>query len=201
VLTADPLDGQAREQSGDVQVSHAVDLDQSPGSGQSGDPAFIYNSDQVSVQPIVQVGWQTDSTGALPSSVVATLTWNGTAQASKTFSGGGGADGDVLTMGLQAPTVSTIGRYPWSVALSGGGHSGSVSGVTYVVAEDSSAIGAGWTFAGLDQLVSISADANGPAGQLRIYLPSRRFGAGVVPVRQRRVGVGGVKATTCAKDD
>jgi RHS repeat-associated protein len=169
VLTADPLDGQAQEQLGDVQVSHAVDLDQSPGSGQSGDPAFTYNSDQVSVQPIVQVGWQTDSSGALPSSVVATLTWNGAAQASKTFSGGGGADGDVLTIGLQAPTVSTTGRYPWSVALSGGGHSGSVSGVTYVVAEDSSALGAGWTFAGLDQLVSISADANGPAGQLRIY--------------------------------
>jgi hypothetical protein len=33
------------------------------------------------------------------------------------------------------------------------------------------------------------------------HLLSRRFGAGVVPVRQRRVGVGGVKATTCAKDD
>src|SRR5262249_17938949 len=132
VLTADPLDGQAREQLGDLQVSHAVDLDQSPGTSQSGNPAFIYNSTAVSVQPIVQVGWQRADTGTPPSSIVATLTWNGTAQASKTFIGGASAPGDVLTMGLHAPTVSTTGRYAWSVALSGGGHSGSASGVTYV---------------------------------------------------------------------
>jgi YD repeat-containing protein len=44
-----------------------------------------------------------------------------------------------------------------------------LTGSTYIVAQDSSALGAGWTFAGVDQLVSIAADANGPAGMLRVY--------------------------------
>jgi RHS repeat-associated protein len=173
VLSADPLDGRPLEQLGDLQLSHAVDLDTSPGTSQGGDPAFVYNSDSVSVAPIVQVGWQSDTNGSLPSSVTATLTWNGSVQASKTFQAGSATAGDVLTMALQAPTVTATGRYPWSVQVSstgfGGNHSGSASGVAYIVVENNSPFGAGWTFGPVDQLVSIAADSNGPAGQLRLY--------------------------------
>jgi hypothetical protein len=63
---------------GDVLVRHALDLDQSPGTSQGGDPAFVYQADAVSVQPIVQVSLTTDnSPGAtLPPSITAQLTWN-----------------------------------------------------------------------------------------------------------------------------
>src|SRR5262249_47751154 len=135
---------------------------------QSGSPALMYNSDSTSVKPIVQASWLVDS---IPSSINVVLTWNGTAQPTATFSGGGGAAGDVLTMAVQAPTVTATGRYPWSMQLTtNGGHTRSTaSGVTYVVVEDNSPFGAGWTFSGVDQLVDIAADSNGPAGKLRIY--------------------------------
>jgi YD repeat-containing protein len=44
-----------------------------------------------------------------------------------------------------------------------------LSGSTYIVAQDASVFGAGWSLAGLDRLVAFTSDANGPAGQLRIF--------------------------------
>jgi len=44
-----------------------------------------------------------------------------------------------------------------------------LTGTAYVVAQDSSPFGAGWTFSPVDQLVSIAADSYGPAGMLRVY--------------------------------
>src|SRR5262249_40676098 len=43
------------------------------------------------------------------------------------------------------------------------------TGSADVVSEDGSPFGSGWTYSGTDQLVSIPADANGPAGVLRLY--------------------------------
>jgi hypothetical protein len=78
VLPTDELDadGSPLAQLGDVQVSHPLDLDMSPGSNQSGDPALVYNSSLVSVKPIVQATLQTDTAAALPATLSATLTWN-----------------------------------------------------------------------------------------------------------------------------
>jgi hypothetical protein len=45
----------------------------------------------------------------------------------------------------------------------------SISGVTYVAAYDNSAFGAGWSLSNYDELLPISADSIGPAGQLRGY--------------------------------
>jgi len=43
------------------------------------------------------------------------------------------------------------------------------TGSTFVVAQDASPLGAGWTLSTVDQLVNIPADAYGPAGKLRVY--------------------------------
>src|SRR5262249_51824296 len=53
-LILDPQVGLAREQLGELQVSHALDLDQSPGTSVGGNPAFVFDSARVSPQPIIQ---------------------------------------------------------------------------------------------------------------------------------------------------
>src|SRR5262249_35430053 len=64
VLSALPQ-GDAVSQLGDVGWQHALDLDQSPGTSQAGNPALVYNSDAVNVRPVVQVTIPTDDTQAL----------------------------------------------------------------------------------------------------------------------------------------
>jgi YD repeat-containing protein len=169
-LTVDPVDGMAFQQLGDLQLTHPIDLDTSPGASASGNAAFVYNSDWTA-KPVIQASMPTDNTAtAAPTSMTATLTWNGTAQTGVTFSSDGQTvPGDVLTVALQVgPPVTATGRYPWSVQLSAGGHTSTASGVAYVAVPGTN-FGTGWLFGPVDQLVSIASDANGPAGMLRIY--------------------------------
>src|SRR5262249_41218397 len=81
----DPRTGDALLQRGNLTLAHGLDLDQSPGTSVGGDPALVYNSERVSVQPIIVAQVQSDSSQALPSTITAQLTWNGTAQASQNF--------------------------------------------------------------------------------------------------------------------
>jgi YD repeat-containing protein len=170
VLTSDPLTGDAQDQLGDVRVSAPLDLDRSPGTAQSGNAALVYNFDSV-VSPIVQASVQTPNNATLPFSLTVQLTWDGVAQSSQSLSlPSGAAAGSVLTVGLQAPAVSSTGRHSWSLSVTPfGGSALTASGVTYVGVQTGSAFGAGWTFSNTDQLVSIAADGNGPAGMLRLY--------------------------------
>jgi YD repeat-containing protein len=171
VLTADPLDGLALEQLGDVHVAHALDLDQSPGTDQSGNPALVYNSDSVSQLPIVQANLQSPNNASLPGSVSAVLTFNGTTAATVTYSTAGLAAGDTLTLAAQASSaLTTTGRYAWSLLVMVPGQSNvTVTGIAYVVAQDSSPFGAGWTFSPVDHLYDIPADGNGPHVKLRAW--------------------------------
>src|SRR5262249_60941260 len=90
---------------------------------------------------------------------------------SKTFvPAAGQSPGDTLVMGVQVPSVvSTTGRYPWSMQLTMNfptAISRTLAGYSFVVSQDSSPFGSGWTVAGVDRLVNIPADTpNGyPAG-------------------------------------
>jgi RHS repeat-associated protein len=186
--SADPVDGLAQQQLGDAQVSQSVDLDQSPGTVQSGDPAFVYHSDSVSQSPIIQATIPTDNASALPSSITATLTWDlqgSNTVTAKTFvPAANQSPGDLLTIGIQTTaSVTQTGRYAWKLQI-GTPTPVTLTGYTLVVAQDSSSFGAGWTFAPVDQLVSIAADATDgyPAGQLRIFgIGGFRFYSGTGP--------------------
>ena len=129
-LTSDPLYGDALDQLGDVQLSHALDLGQSsdmveidasasasadatdaeaeldvsidPLPSPSTSASLIYNSDSVSQRPVIQATLASANNAALPSTITAVLTWNGTAT-TFTYSTSGDAPGDPLTIAAQGP--------------------------------------------------------------------------------------------------
>ncbi len=171
IRTSELVDGNPDLQLGDLQISEPLDLDRSPGTSQSLDPALIYNSSMVNVEPIVQATLLTDSSASLPATITATLTWNGTAQSPVTFSTTGFHPGDALTLAVQdTSTVTGVTRDDWSLSVAIPGHStATASGTAYVVAEDSSPFGAGWSFSNLNQLVAFSASGSDPAGWLWVY--------------------------------
>jgi RHS repeat-associated protein len=163
VLTSDPQAGDAQDQLGNVQLAHSLNLDLS-GGGQSGGAALIYNSDSTNVKPIIQATLQSPNNAALPATVTAVLTWNGAVGATLTYSTSGLAKGDSMVIAAQVPTaVTTTGAYSWSLAVVASGNNLSASGTAYVVTQDSSVFGAGWTFAPVDQLYSVT------GGVLRAY--------------------------------
>jgi RHS repeat-associated protein len=185
-LTADPIDGQAREQLGNMQLSQAVNLDQS-GGGQTHEAALVYNSDSVSMEPIIQATIPTDNAVSLPASITATLTWNvGYTQTvtAKTFTPTASqSPGDLLTIAVQTTASVSAGRYPWKLTLNTP-TAVTLTGYTFVVPQDSSALGAGWTFGPVMRLVNIAADNtnNYPAGQLMVYgTGGYRFFSGTGP--------------------
>jgi YD repeat-containing protein len=173
VLRADPEAGQPEQQLGDLTVSHPLDLDQSPGTGQSGDSALVYHSGSVSVRPVVQALVPSDNASSLPATIGVQLTWDGVLQSQGplNYSTAGFNPGDVLVAAAQvASPVTTTGRHTWGLRVVIPGQADqNLSGVTYVAPQDASPFGAGWTFAPVDQLVNIPADGNGPAGQLRVF--------------------------------
>ncbi len=171
VRTSATVDGNPDLQLGDLQVSHPLDLDRSPGTGQSLDPQLIYNSAPINHHPIVQATLITDNAGSLPATITATLTWDGTAQTPVSFSTTGFAAGTPLTLAVQeANAITSTGRHDWSLSVAIPGHStATASGTTFVVAEDSSPFGASWSLSNLNQLVSIAASGSDPAGWLWIY--------------------------------
>jgi YD repeat-containing protein len=96
---------------------------------------------------------------------------DGTAGATLTYSTSGDNPGDVLTMGAQVPSaVTTTGRYNWSLLVLIPGQSNqTINGSAFVVAEDSSPFGAGWTYGATSQLVDIPVSGSYPAGKLRVF--------------------------------
>jgi hypothetical protein len=112
VSVTSPFGGDPTNFAGALQLSHPLDLDQSSGTSASGGAALIYESERVNVKPIVQATIQSDSTTALPSTITAQLTWNGSVVATQSFTTTGKSPGDLLTVALQVPTAQTIvGRY------------------------------------------------------------------------------------------
>jgi RHS repeat-associated protein len=171
IRTSEVADGNPEQQLGDLQLSEPLDLDKSPGTSQSLDPALIYNSSMVNAKPIVQATLITDNAVSLPATFTATLTLNGTAQSPVTFSASGFRAGDALTFAVQSTSAVTgITRNAWSLSVAVTGHgTTTASGTAYVVAEDSSPFGAGWSLSNLNQLVAFSASGSDPAGQLWVY--------------------------------
>jgi RHS repeat-associated protein len=164
-------------QRGNLQISQELDLDQSPGTDVGGSPALVYNSERVNVKPIIQATVQSDNSQALPATLTATLTFNGTTQTGQTYSTSGLHPGDLIVVAQQVSTaVTTSGRYTYTLDVSfnyATPVTRELTGAAFVIAEDSSPYGAGWTLAGVDKLISISQQTAGTytfaSGWLREY--------------------------------
>src|SRR5262249_33682591 len=124
---------------------------------------LVYNSDTVDVHPVVAVEVDTVGGGPIPTEIDARLTWDGGTPGSwGALSTSRHSSGDPYYLALQTSSaVSTTGRYSFSVDVkatfsSRGDVRRTVSGNDLVVANDSSAIGAGWSLGGIDRLVSVT---------------------------------------------
>jgi hypothetical protein len=79
---------------------------------------FTYNSSTVDSRPVVGVVLPTNPSNGVPTSIDATLTFNGTTFSTVTFSTTGHAAGDTYSLSLQVPSgyaITTSGIYDWTV--------------------------------------------------------------------------------------
>jgi RHS repeat-associated protein len=127
---------------------------------------LVYNSVAADARPIVIDHHQIDPTLALPDTVSGQLKFNGTTYQTYYYgTGSTGAKfvpGDYMQMGLQADATGlSTGRYAYSVLdyenRSGGGTTSyTYNGNADVINQASSAFGAGWSLAGLNQVDSVT---------------------------------------------
>jgi YD repeat-containing protein len=161
---------------------------QEPAGTSPGLPGFsdlIYSSGTVQPRPIGEVEVPTDKSRGVPTQISAQLTFNhGTPQNPRVFTTTGHAPGDTYLVGDQvAAPIAQSGVYPWSlrVQVTYPDNSTSVreeNGKALVVVNDNSPFGAGWTLAGLNQLIAVPPDPTSPndsGGMLMLY------GSGAAP--------------------
>src|SRR5262249_17872181 len=146
---------------GGLRLSHALDFDLSPGTSVGGNPALVYDSRTVDVQPVVQVSL--DDLGcamgaSTPTSFAAQLTWNGTTQAWQNFSASGWQMHQPFELAVEvANPVQTTGEYNWSMDIhvnfaNNTYQDVTASGSAFVVSNVSSPYGAGWGIDGVNRL-------------------------------------------------
>jgi YD repeat-containing protein len=122
--------------------------------------ALVYDSQAAVPQPVVMEQHTLDPTQSVPSQVTAQLTFNGTAGTTYYYNTGSFSPGDVQLIASQADasTLST-GRYGYSLAIGdvrGTTTTTTVTGTATVLNESGSALGAGWTVAGLERITAAS---------------------------------------------
>jgi hypothetical protein len=150
---------------GGLRLTQALDFDLSPGTSVGGDPALDYNSDTVSVHPIVEVNVPLPASYGVPTQLVATPTWNnGSPQGAVAFSTSGHHAGDTYLIADQvAATVTQDGAYPWSLTVEADFSSGNPVTFTYsglelvAVNDQANSVGAGWGIDGISRLVPVAA--------------------------------------------
>jgi YD repeat-containing protein len=153
---------------GNAQLAIPIDIYRSD----SGSPtALVYDSNTTNVKPVLQFEVTSDGGDVVPTSIVGTLTFNGSANSAVTFTTTGHSAGDDYLIALQHGTqITSSGYYSWSVAVTVN-RSGldpvnlSGSGSMEIVVRDTSSdyFGRGWSLAGFDKLVI------GGSGVLYVY--------------------------------
>src|ERR1017187_9485916 len=150
---------------GVIRLAQPLDFDISPGTDVGRNPAFVYNGATVAVRPVFQANLDTSSLGSPPTMISLQLTWDGSTQSPVYFSPYGATS--PLVMAVESSTaVAQTGRYDWrvdvTVTASGTNYTGSFTGRSSIVVQDSSVsgqkdpYGAGWGIAGGGRLVSVS---------------------------------------------
>src|SRR5262249_38079002 len=75
-LSSAPAAAQPREALGAVVLAHPLDLDISPGSGQAGNPALVYDGTSLNLQPVIQGVVSAVNNAALPGTIGVELIWD-----------------------------------------------------------------------------------------------------------------------------
>ncbi|HYV38484.1 MAG TPA: RHS repeat-associated core domain-containing protein, partial [Gemmataceae bacterium] len=165
---------------GEVLVQHGLDLDRSPSTPTlGGEPALVYNSATVSVKPLVDAIYSSDSGAGLPTLLEARLNWNSGGYGGwVSFSTSGHSAGDIYDLAVQVSSaVTSTSYYPYSIQVRATYVSETVTrtatGNVAVVAQGSDdAFGQGWSLAGLDYLVSTGSGVvwvSGASGTARFF--------------------------------
>jgi YD repeat-containing protein len=156
-------------------VSHALDLDTSPGTGQSLNAALVYNSADISPEPTILADLQTANSAALPATMDVDLYWDNVSQGTVSYDlVDNYAPGDQVPISAQVTSPQATGLYTYTLDVTFPGSSVTVtpiSGAAIVVSENSSPFGAGWSFSPLNQLFTISTTSSFDpyGGILRVF--------------------------------
>jgi RHS repeat-associated protein len=145
--------------SGNVQTTYALPA-YNPGVAPL---SLLYNSATAVPDPVWVVHWQLPTSGALPSTVTATLTLAGTTAQATTYITDGrpgypilnpGDYLEIALVGTNAYSLST-GRYGWNITVvPSSGSSNSYNGSVDVVNQAHGPLGAGWSLSNVSQVVS-----------------------------------------------
>ena len=116
-----------------------------------------YNSTTANAQPIFLAEYQLPTGQAVPSTITAQLTLNGTAGSQVVYDTSSLNPGDWVQIALQGDATSlSTGRYPWQITVSNGTNNTNYSGNVDIVNRASSPYGAGWSLDNVEQLVPVS---------------------------------------------
>ncbi|MGP0063971.1 MAG: RHS repeat-associated core domain-containing protein [Isosphaeraceae bacterium] len=119
--------------------------------------ALTYNSTTANPMPIIVVHNTIPSSPSVPTTVNATLTFNGTVGTTWYYNTSSLVAGDVQQIALQASATSlSTGRYSYSVQVVDEGSTNTTStytGTATVLNGSTSAFGDGWTLSGLEQVI------------------------------------------------
>jgi len=102
---------------GGLRLQYPLDFDQSPGTDVGGNPVLVYNSNTVSVQPIIEATLTPPANDGIPTSLQARLTWNnGQAEPWVVFNTAGHSAADSYLLAVQQEyTVAATGVYAWEM--------------------------------------------------------------------------------------
>ncbi len=164
VVTPDQLTAQQATQSGgpyaslgltdgSVQTSFAM-----PSYNPNVAPVSLdYSSTAANAQPIFLVHYQLPAGQAVPATITAQLTLNGTAGSTIVYNTSSLNPGDIVQIALQGNATSlSTGRYPWQITVTNGTNNTNYSGDVDLVNQASSPYGAGWSLDNVEQLVPVA---------------------------------------------
>ena len=157
-------EAQVDPNSGALILSQPLDFSRSDSGRAFDSPSLVYNSSTVNNRPIIDATLASSPSDPVPTSIVATLTIDGTAQAPVTFSTTGHQPGDTYLVAVQAATSLSTGIHTWQLEVDSYLPGGSVvvrtqTGQLGAVDRSQSSFG-GWSLSDLNQLFQDPATGN-----------------------------------------
>lgn len=155
---------------GDLRIAHALPATRSRNRERA--PVLTYDSR--SADAVVRVPATVTLSGALPATLTATLLFGNTSVAAGSWNGSDWSAGARMI----TPTASLggfpTGAYAYTLVLSGDGQQlGSANGTLFLVNRSASPMGAGWSLAGVEQLIPQGGNWTwvGGDGSAHLYSP------------------------------